>query len=312
MASTNLPPLNTTLVQRLQWLFLFLRSQLFTRIPIPDNDFTNQVIIITGSNTGIGLEAARYFVRLNAAKTILAVRNVAKGQAAIEDIIRTTSVARERLEVWQIDLADFNSVVKFGERVNQMGRLDVVISNAGILTSRWEELAGIENHVAINAVAPTLLAMLVLPKLRQNASKFGSRGRFSFVGSDTSYIADFTPPPDSDNLFEALNTAMRSSSAGNRYAVSKILQLYAVRYLASACPLTPESNVLVDDVTPGTCRSDLLRDDMGLMLNWIGDALMVIFGRTCEVGARTIVHAVSPDLGEEFHGRFLIDCQIAR
>jgi len=42
-------------------------------LPVPTMKFTGKTIIVTGSNTGIGLEAARYFVRLDAAKVILAV-----------------------------------------------------------------------------------------------------------------------------------------------------------------------------------------------------------------------------------------------
>ena len=34
------------------------------------------------------------------------------------------------------------------------------------------------------------------------------------------------------------------------------------------------------------------------------------FARSTEVGGRTLVHAVSPDLEAEAHGKFLMDCKI--
>lgn len=42
----------------------FFKSQLLTKLPYPSKKFTGQTLIVTGSNVGIGLEAARHFVRL--------------------------------------------------------------------------------------------------------------------------------------------------------------------------------------------------------------------------------------------------------
>jgi retinol dehydrogenase 12 len=55
-----------------------LYSQLLVKIPEQTSDFTNQTVIVTGSNTGLGLEAARLLLRLNASKVILAVRTISK------------------------------------------------------------------------------------------------------------------------------------------------------------------------------------------------------------------------------------------
>lgn len=63
----------------------FFHSQLFRTPPYPTNSFENQVIIVTGSNVGLGFEAARHFYRLNCAKLILAVRTISKGETAKED-----------------------------------------------------------------------------------------------------------------------------------------------------------------------------------------------------------------------------------
>ncbi|KAI8316454.1 Short chain dehydrogenase atnD [Colletotrichum sp. SAR11_59] len=52
----------------------FLQSQLFTEVPVATKKINGQTIIVTGSNTGLGLETARHFILLDAAKVILAVR----------------------------------------------------------------------------------------------------------------------------------------------------------------------------------------------------------------------------------------------
>ena len=54
----------------------------FTKLPYPTESFEGQTIIVTGANTGLGLEAARHFTRLNAAKVILGCRSVSKGEEA--------------------------------------------------------------------------------------------------------------------------------------------------------------------------------------------------------------------------------------
>lgn len=59
----------------------------------------NQVYITTGSNTGLGREAARHVARLDAAKIILAVQTVSKGEATVADIVRTTGSEASRFEV---------------------------------------------------------------------------------------------------------------------------------------------------------------------------------------------------------------------
>ncbi len=57
---------------------------------------------------GLGKEAARHFVGLNAQIVILACRSVEKGEAAKKDIESTTKRAGV-VEVWQLDLGSYNS-----------------------------------------------------------------------------------------------------------------------------------------------------------------------------------------------------------
>jgi hypothetical protein len=71
----------------------FLYDQLFTTPPYLTNFFANQTVIVTGSNIGLGLEAARLFYRLNCTKLILVVRTVSKGQAAKKTSSEASSTA---------------------------------------------------------------------------------------------------------------------------------------------------------------------------------------------------------------------------
>jgi NAD(P)-dependent dehydrogenase (short-subunit alcohol dehydrogenase family) len=182
-----------------------LFSQLFAHIPTPTSDFSGQTIVVTGSNTGLGLEAARHLLRLQASKVILAVRCLTKGETAAEELLRSTSATKDIIEVWPLDLSDCDSVKRFSDRANGLERLDAVISNAGILTQQWTTMNGMEAHIAVNVVHTILLGLLLLPKLRASAKMYDTWGRLAFVTSDAHYVAQVNEANVSGSLFDALN-----------------------------------------------------------------------------------------------------------
>jgi retinol dehydrogenase 12 len=183
----------------------FLASHLFLKLPYPTKEFSGQTIIITGSNTGMGMEAARHFVRLNASKVILAVRTASKGLAAKKSIEATT----ERLnvvEVWDLDLTSYDSVKAFAEKANRLERLDVVVENAAVFKFDRELKEGNESTVTVNVISTFLLALLVLPKLRETGVKHNKTPVLTFTGSFTHADAQF-PERKAARIFEELNKA---------------------------------------------------------------------------------------------------------
>ena len=92
---------------------------------------TGKVAVITGSTSGIGLESARELARAGA-RVILAIRNLEKGQLAVDDIQR--DVPDAQLDVIELDLASLDSVRRFAAEFNsQYDRLDILLNNAGIM-----------------------------------------------------------------------------------------------------------------------------------------------------------------------------------
>ncbi|GAB7356605.1 hypothetical protein MBLNU459_g7331t1 [Dothideomycetes sp. NU459] len=287
----------------------FLYSQLFVTLPYPTSDFSGQIVIVTGSNTGLGLEAARHIARLGAAKVILACRTVSKGEKAAADITSSERLTSDRVEVWQLDLSKYDSVKAFAKRVQQLDRLDALIQNAGILTSNYALEEGDESTITVNVTSPILLGLSVLPKLRESASKYGIRGRLSFVGSDLQYIAKLKEAGTTGSLYSALSEKDKVDM-DDRYKVSKLLLLYAVREIAARSPVGSESNVVIDYLTPGACKSDIFRDDAPWIQQFFLSVLTFILARTTEQGSRALVHAAKPDIETNVHGAFLMDCKI--
>lgn len=182
----------------------FLYSQLVFTPTYPTTSCTGQIIIVTGSNCGLGKEAARHFARLGASKLILAVRNVKAGEEAKDDIQNTTRCHPDAIEVWPLDLASNSSIKTFADRASQLSRVDVLLSNAGISTYKWELVQGFERTIQVNVIGTFYLAMLMLPKLESSAKEFGIRPRLTVVSTEVHGWAKF-PEWKEPNVFDALN-----------------------------------------------------------------------------------------------------------
>lgn len=110
--------------------------------------------VVTGANSGIGRVAARELARAGA-RVILAVRDVAKGEAA-------TAGFAGRAEVRALDLADLASVRAFADGWD--GDLDLLVNNAGIMaTPEGRTKDGFELQIGTNHLGHFALTNLLLP-----------------------------------------------------------------------------------------------------------------------------------------------------
>ena len=123
-----------------------------------------KVVIVTGSSSGIGLEAARE-TAAKGATTIIAVRNAEKGEKALNDIRSTVEDADLRLMI--LDLANLDSVKNFAEEFkNEYERLDSLINNAGVMVPPYTktkdgfELQMGTNHFGHFALTAQLMEVL--------------------------------------------------------------------------------------------------------------------------------------------------------
>jgi NAD(P)-dependent dehydrogenase (short-subunit alcohol dehydrogenase family) len=130
---------------------------------VPDQ--TGRRIIVTGANSGTGLEAARRLAAAGA-DVVMAVRNLAKGEAARDEILETQPDAR--LELRHLDLADLASVRRFSDGIIADARpVDVLVNNAGVMAppTRFETVDGFELQLGSDYLGPLALTELLLPKL---------------------------------------------------------------------------------------------------------------------------------------------------
>jgi retinol dehydrogenase-12 len=181
-----------------------LYSQLFVTPVYPTHDFTGQTVIVTGSNVGLGFEAARHFARLNCAKLILGVRTVSKGENAKESILVSTKRTSDYIEVWPLDLSSSTSVKAFAKRAEGLERVDVLVENAGLSVAGWEVMEGSEASLQVNVINTFLLALLMLRVLRKTAKKFGTMPHLEIVSSEAHFLTGFKER-DEDDIYAKLN-----------------------------------------------------------------------------------------------------------
>lgn len=286
----------------------FIHSQLFVTPPTPTESYTGKTILITGSNTGLGLEAARHFTRLGASTVVLAVRSIEKGEAAKRDIEATTGRANV-VKVMHLDMSSYQSVLDFATQASQeLKRIDIAILNAGVNRRNWELFEAHESSITVNVISTFLLVFALLPKLIETSKTFNTSPTLTVTASEVHEFADFTErhaPPG--RIFSRLSEPVvdgKSVDLGNRYQVSKLLQVLAAREMCGRYPTT-QMPVTVNFVNPGLCKSELSRE-----CGWGMYILQTLLGRTAEVGSRTLVHAGS--LGPQSHGEYVSDCELTK
>ena len=159
---------------------------------VPDQQ--GRTFVVTGANSGLGKEAAARLAGAGA-HVVMAVRTVAKGQAARDEITRRHPDAS--LDVRALDLADLGSVRAFVAGLERDGvRPNVLVNNAGVMAvpSRMTTVDGFELQWGTNVLGPFALTNLLLPTLLTAgtarvvtmSSATASFGRIDFADLDSS------------------------------------------------------------------------------------------------------------------------------
>lgn len=271
-------------------------------------DMTGRIVIVTGANAGVGFEAAVKFVQLGAAKVILAVRTLSKGEDAARRIIDRTG-RKGVVEVWELDMMDYSSIQAFAKRAEtKLERVDIAVLNAGVAKNDFGmSKYGWEETMQVNVISTAYLALLMIPKLK--ASKTSTYTPvLEIIGSGNQYIVS-SLKSESSPLVSYNDKA--TYSAPMQYSVSKLFVMYIEHHLKQLMDSpsgTPDSHVTV--VCPGATKSDLARDAAKF---WYFRIFLALFSllvqKSTEEGAREYISGV--DLGEKGHGQFWTEDRIA-
>ena len=282
-----------------------LIRNLISHLPLPTGDLTDQVIIVSGANTGLGYEAVKHMAHLNASKLILTCRSIEKGESAKQRLVESTGRTADVFEVWQLDMSSYGSVGTFVDRAQSLSRIDALLANAGFSSDEFEVLEDNESMMTVNVVSTFLLIFMMLPKLRSSAVRYDIVPRISVVGSGGHFFVPFKElecHEDSQRgIMETLN-GKETANMGVRYFMTKLLVLFAIREMDAR--MNPEKeSVIVNCPNPSFCVSGLQKNPTAGF-----KAFEKIFAYSTEEGSRALVNGVMS--GKESRGQYLSGCRV--
>ncbi len=231
--------------------------------------------VVTGANSGIGLETARGLLR-QGFQVVLLCRSETRANAARADLVASVPGAPVDIVLCDLGLqADVRRAA--AELIDRLERLDVLVNNAGItLRSREVTAEGHDAMLAVNHLGPFLLTNLLLPLLEASAP-----ARIVNLASEAHKVGRL-------RLDDLEATRGYGLLGFPRYGETKLMNILFTRQLA--CRLAG-TGVTANAVHPGGVRTNL-----GAPPKVVG-AVVGMFLKPPEVGARTSLHvATDPGL----------------
>jgi NAD(P)-dependent dehydrogenase (short-subunit alcohol dehydrogenase family) len=228
-----------------------------------------RIFVVTGANSGIGLAAARGLGRAGA-HVVLAVRDVAKGDAAAASIEGET-------EVRALDLADLASVHAFADAWE--GELDVLVNNAGVMAVPEQRTKdGFEMQIGTNHLGHFALTNLLLPHVRD---------RVVVVASGAHRMGSIH--------LDDLNWERHGYSRWRAYGQSKLANLLFMSELQRRLD-EAGSSVRALAAHPGWAATNLQSRTENVVQNVIMGLANRVWGQSEEMGALPTLYAATQDL----------------
>ncbi len=296
----------------------------------------DKVIMITGSNTGIGKETAKQLLAAGAT-VIMACRSESRAKDAMEDIFHfiekndkkkhaseastlinnNSKSPRERLFFVQCDVSDYSSVRKSVKAFQDMKLpLHVLINNAGLMMGTRKENNAQNRHelmMSANYLGHFLLTNLLLPILQRN------NGRVVVVTSSTYALAN-----DGIDL-EDLNCEERKYTMFSQYAQSKLANIlmgkeldrrekerFKIESEQQTSGKETTKPVKVYNVHPGLVRTDVVRNMPWYLKypNMLAALILMALQKAPEAGAYTNVYCATSQNLEDQSGQYFSNSQV--
>ena len=264
-----------------------------------DKDLTGYYIIITGGNSGIGFESAKYFATLGAHVTI-ACRNDNRGlnaEKSINEYIKTNAKYKGgKVKYMNCNLASFTSVDKFlNNYIESKLPCHILLNNAGMGSKKFKftednfELAWQVNYLGHFYLTYHLLPLLVESSLKKNiigrivnvSSAWHWYGyiNFNVLNGDAKYQEQHFP-----------------KKAGKNYGRSKLAQIMHALYVQQQIINKHNLPLYAVSLHPGAVWTNIFKwGKLASIILFILKPWVNIIFRTPKVGAMTSIYCCLAD-----------------
>ncbi|MCG8688718.1 MAG: SDR family oxidoreductase [Desulfobacterales bacterium] len=221
------------------------------------SSLNGKIYLVTGANSGTGLEASKILLS-KGAKVVMLNRNTKKSSDAImalkQELGNNADVSFIRM-----DLAEQASVRKAAQEVLEtVPRIDALICNGAIAQVPKQQFTadGFESQLGVNHYGHFTLQTLLFPMIEK------SKGRIIVVGSEGYKMGLKTIKFDDMNWDN-------NYTGNNAYSQSKLAQIMSVYELQDRLKKAGKTDVKVYACHPGASATSLIKTSGSLMMRFI-------------------------------------------
>jgi NAD(P)-dependent dehydrogenase (short-subunit alcohol dehydrogenase family) len=247
-------------------------------------DLHGKTVVVTGCNSGIGLETMRVLA-LRGAHVIGTARTIERGREACASVQgNATPVV--------LELSDFDSVVACAKEIRALGMpIDALVCNAGmLLMNELQQVRGLEIQFVVNHLGHFILTNRLLDRVTA-----APQGRVVVVGS----VAHRQAPPGGIQFDNLAGKGWERQAYGHSKLANGLFSLELAKRLAG-------TNATSNSLHPGVVRTNIMRN-----MNFGRPGGGGGFGEPPSQGAATSCYlATSPALAR-VTGQYFADCNPA-
>jgi NAD(P)-dependent dehydrogenase (short-subunit alcohol dehydrogenase family) len=200
-------------------------------------DLSGKTVVVTGCNSGIGLETMRVLA-LRGAHVIGTARTLERGREACASVQGKTTPA-------VLELSDFDSVVACANAIRALDvPIDVLVCNAGVLLTDLQQVRGLEMQFVVNHLGHFVLANHLLERV--NAAP---QGRVVVVGS----IAHQGAPPGGIQFDNLSGKGWERQAYGHSKLANGLFSLELSKRLAG-------THATSNSLHPGVVATNIMRN----------------------------------------------------
>jgi NAD(P)-dependent dehydrogenase (short-subunit alcohol dehydrogenase family) len=243
-------------------------------------DLSGKRALVTGVTAGLGTQTAAELARAGA-EVVLVARSQERLAKTAQDL--RNELPEATLHTVRVDLADLSSVRRGAAEAAELGPLDLLINNAGVMALPYSRtIDGFELQLGTNHLGPFLLTGLLLPRVIASGN-----GRVVSVASQAHRLARRVPLDDP-------RVESRRYSKWGAYGESKLANLMGVyeldrRLKAAGLPVKALA------AHPGYSATELVGKTGGVG-GRIMHAATSVLGQAAELGALPTLMAATADL----------------